>query len=173
MMMRRRSRSFSCGRSAGVSASTLQSLEVDGVFGAKSTMALQAMLSAEGLKIGPIDGRFGRRTKRALQSHLKDKGYEFGPVDGWFGRRSIRAFQTWVHDADADTARMLGPIDGRWGRRTTSALQTLLNGLRDAQPDDAKIPNKEDDTNTLTKPLVVVGQVDVSAVQAPEAAGAA
>jgi len=188
MMMRRRSRSFCCGRNAGVSANTLTELEVDGVFGTQSTMALQAMLGAEGYKPGPIDGRFGRRTKRAAQNMLKDKGYEFGPVDGWFGRRTIRAFQTWIHDLDVESARVLGPIDGYWGNRTTRALQMLLNTLRANAKEVAggAIPTKEEPpvaegkgTDAPAKPLVLMGQpaIDASAVKtrvpAPEAAGAA
>ena len=139
-------RGSSCrDRCAAKAAKMGKNVPVDGVFGPRTTLALQMMLEKEGAEPGPVDGWFGKRTKKALQRYLIKQGYELGPVDGWFGRRSRAALSSWLC-SQAGVGKGLEADQGthcscsrRFDPKTVTALQTVLNGMNAS--DDADGPD--------------------------------
>lgn len=111
-------------------------LDVDGIFGYRSTLALQRWLGT--YQDGVISGqsRFCKRylpawtavqygsggsvCVKALQSHLKSKGYNPGSIDGLAGKNTIKALQIWLGFKG-------NSVDGIFGPATAKALQRYLN----------------------------------------------
>ena len=87
------------------SRSRRTSLLVDGVWGRKTTLALQQALHI------PATGVIDARTRKALQTHIHVT------VDGAWGPRTRRELQH----------RLGVPVDGVWGRQTIRRLQRKLN----------------------------------------------
>ena len=100
----------------------------DGMWGAKTTRALQLVLPKVhngGTDLYP-DGDFGVTTKKATQRWLTHLGYYKGFIDGDFGDMSIKALQRFLKDKGLYT----GNIDGHIGSWTAAAMQRYLNGQR-------------------------------------------
>lgn len=114
-------------------------LVVDGLFGYRSTLALQRWLGTyqDGIISGqtkackPYIPRLisatytgeGSACIKALQRVLRSKGYNPGSIDGYCGRKTVMALQKYLKAAGYD----VGTVDGIFGPATAKALQRYLN----------------------------------------------
>lgn len=116
-------------------------LEVDGLFGYRSTLRLQQWLGT--YQDGEISGQtetvrpfipnlisatfggYGSACIRALQKYLNNKGYGAGDADGYCGKMTVSALQTFLNRQKFDVGR----IDGIFGINTAKALQRFLNNF--------------------------------------------
>ena len=116
-------------------------LEVDGLFGYRSTLRLQQWLGT--YQDGEISGQtetvrpfipnlisatfggYGSACIRALQRYLNNQGYNAGDADGYCGKMTVSALQTFLNRQKFD----VGGIDGIFGINTAKALQRFLNNL--------------------------------------------
>jgi hypothetical protein len=121
-----------------------------------------------------VDGIFGARTTRALQTflnaHSKEAGLVVWPfrieVDGSFGPKSIIALQNFLNSACKEGGELEGAsplnVDSVYGPLTVKALQTFLNHHRG----EASIAHLQEvlvaDESEVTDMLAVLG-VEVTA----------
>lgn len=116
-------------------------LDVDGVFGEASTMALQKWLNVPFTPDGEISGQEkeqkiyfpnitsctwegdGSTTVELLQKFLKGKGFDPKGIDGFLGKNTILAWQNFLVKQGYNT----GGIDGIFGSLSAKAMQTYLN----------------------------------------------
>lgn len=116
-----------------------EQLVVDGIFGYKSTLRLQAWLGT--YQDGEISGQTkavrpylsnlvsavyddgGSFCIKALQKYLNNKGYNAGTVDGYCGKNTVKALQKFLGFKGTD-------VDGYFGPATAKALQKYLNTIK-------------------------------------------
>ena len=118
-----------------------EKLEVDGLFGELSTLAMQRWLGTypDGVISDQLDylrkywpniisveyGDGGSQLIQTFQAYLNKKIKANLETDGYLGSETIKAWQKWLNKQDFEL-----DVDGYFGPLSAKAMQTFLNNVR-------------------------------------------
>lgn len=95
---------------------------VDGQLGQITVKALQRKVGAS-----PVDGLWGTKTSKAVQKFLKNQGCYNGAIDGCFYIGSVKALQTWINKANGKATTPSPVVTKSWQDKCNDWARNIAN----------------------------------------------